>query len=727
MRATVFSYPDAAAAIGAAAFTQVSASSAPRSMPLPNGREAWVSAVDAAFFPMLGTRMAAGRGFDATEGEPGSGRAVCVVSYAFWTRELGSRPIADLSTTIAARTYAVIGITAPGFTGIDLDPTDVWVPFGIAVLGRGEVNGVEIPWYRLDNLRSLRVIGRLVSAGAGPAATERVGAALAARDASESRPERKAELIPIVPAGGAAVNQQSQRILGRLTIVAAIVLVIASANAMHLLLARGLRRQREIATRLAVGASRARIARLLLVESLVLAAAGAGAAALFGAWTSDALQRLIFPDGRWTTAWLDARTSIFTAVLALAAGVAAGLVPAWQSTASDVVSALKAGRLQGNRRARRTRSSLLIAQTAMSLALLAASGLLVRSLLQLNAVELGFDSRGLVMATVSDAVRGDGRDARALAERLRAGEQIGEVALTSAAPFGAQSRTSMSVPGSSYEPDSQLDAPMIMAVSPEFFQVMRTPVLEGRTFSPADGAEPVVVVNASMARNYWGPSLPPGACVLVHGKPCARVIGVVADFKEAPGEKAPMRFFVPLESGWNAPRVVLARVDAAAAPALVARIKALLPPTPRPSIEVVSDRLARALRPWRTSTQLFVALGAVALALACIGIYSVMSYGASERVQEVGVRIALGATASDVRRLLVGEGLRLTLVGAVLGLGAAVVVGRLLESLLFAVSPFDPWAYVLALVAMLVAALTAMLPPSLRASRTDAVVALRQE
>jgi ABC-type antimicrobial peptide transport system permease subunit len=184
---------------------------------------------------------------------------------------------------------------------------------------------------------------------------------------------------------------------------------------------------------------------------------------------------------------------------------------------------------------------------------------------------------------------------------------------------------------------------------------------------------------------------------------------------------------MPLESGFFSARVVLTRVDAAAAPALAARIKTLLPPVPRPVIDVVSDRLARALRPWRTSTQLFVGLGLVALALACIGTYSVMSYGASERVQEVGVRIALGATAADVRRLLVGEGLRLTGVGGVLGLGAALALGRLLESLLFGISLFDPWAYLLALLAMIAAAVAAMLPPSIRASRVDAVVALRQD
>jgi predicted permease len=728
-RFATFSYIEARTAADAGVFDATAFHTSPRMLAAPSGRSAAVAYVDHAYLPLLGVVPAAGRFFDAREGEPGAGLAVAVVSFAFWRRELAGAPIGDLSLTLGDRTYAVVGVTPERFTGIDLDPTDVWLPLGVAELGRGVVNGVVIPWYRTEMLRSLRVIGRRAPGADDAVAAARLEAALAGEN-PRGFGARRILVLPIVPAGGADVSEAARRLLGRLSGVAAIVLLLACANAMHLMLARGIRRQREIATRLALGASRARVWRLLMIESVVLALAGGAAALAAGGWTGAALQGLIFPDSRWTSAWFDVRTLAFTAVAAIAAGLLAGLAPARQAAAPDLVSAIKTGRAGVTRGARATRAALLVAQPALSILMLVASGLLVLSLVRLNAVDLGFDPEGLVTVSLPSRVfTGDDGDSAALASslagRLRAGGA--EVALVSIAPFGAVRRSSFTVPGSSFTTAPQ-DEPSVMDVGPSFFAVMRTRFTWGRDFSAGDvSGEPVAIVNASMARSYWGETLPPGACVLQFGSPCARVVGIVDDMREAPGAAAPMRYFLLLDERRDAPSAMVVRAAGGRAPEVVSRIRAMLPPGQRAQIEITADRVGRATRPWRTATALFTALGVVALALACIGIYSIMSFAASERVHELGVRVALGATAGDVIRLVVVGGLRFALVGGAIGLAGAAAGGRLIASLLFDVSPFEPGIYAAAFCAMTIAGLAAMLPPALRASRVSAVVALRQE
>jgi predicted permease len=533
--------------------------------------------------------------------------------------------------------------------------------------------------------------------------------------------------------GDAAANQSANRLLGRLTGVAAIVLVIACANVVNLLLARGIRRHHEIAIRLAVGASRWRVARLLVIESLTLAAAGGTAAAICGQWTAEGLQRLIFPGARWSIAAPDLRTLIFTGLLALAAGLAAGLAPALQSTSPDLLGGLKGSRARGSARTGVTRATLLVLQTALSLALLVASGLLVLSLLRLHSVDLGFDPEGLVTASIARTFgpgRGDDAVATELAGRLAERAGLPGVALATVAPFGVTAVMDISVPGSSFVPESGADQPRWSGVSAGYFTVMRTRVLQGRVFDARDTAagEAVSVVNESMARRYWGGTIPPGSCIQQYSRPCARVIGVVEDVRDTPGGDAPpMRFYLPLSQIDILPSAVIARTNAGAAPAAAAMIRSLAPSDRRVTIEITADRVARALRPWRTAALLFMALGGVALALACVGAYSLASYAVSERVHELGVRVVLGATAGDVVRLVLREGLRLTLAGSVLGLMGAGAAGRLMGSLLFQVSPFEPAIYGGAVLCLAAAGICAMLPAALHASRVDPVAALRNE
>jgi predicted permease len=688
-----------------------------------------VASADERFFPLLGVAAHAGRLFDASEARPGSAIPVAVVSFDFWTRRLGgTTPDGSTPVVLGDKTYRLIGVLPRGFSGIELDPVDVWLPFGISDFGRGTINGVVIPWYRTEMLRAMRVIGRPHRGTSDALLAERVSALLSQADDSNQR-RRTALVQSIVPPTDSRRIEGTDTLLARLAAVSSFVLLIACANAVNLLLARSLRRRQEIAIRLAIGASRARLFRLLLLESVMLGLLGGGAAALGGAWTGDALRRLVFPDGRWTSPLLDERTILFTAILAALAGVAAGLVPAMQATKLDLLTALKESRTQARSTFGMTRGALVVLQTALSLVLLIAAGLLVMSLVRLNAEPIGFDPRGLVTASLESL----GEDAPITPQQVAAKLPPGvarEVAFASIAPFGATASRSFKIPGSTYEPDSPREQPLTMAVSTNFFPVLGTRVVHGRGFTLQDtrGSELVTVVNESMARRYWGTSLPAGACILLEPLPCARVVGVVQDVRDTPGgAAAPMRYYTPLEQDLRGPRVLVLRTSPDQSSALAAQLRRSVPPTQRLTVEVIADRVARSMRPWRTSTALFLGLGLVALALACVGIYSVTSFVVAERRHEMGIRIALGAEPRDVIRLLLFGGLRLVGAGSAVGLVAAVAAGGVLRTLLFGVSPFEAPVYAAGATALLIAAVGAMLLPAVRAARVNPVVALRAD
>jgi predicted permease len=642
---------------------------------------------------------------------------------------------------IGEKTYHVIGVTPKGFTGVDLDPVDVWLPLGVGEFGRTTMNGVAIPWYRTTMSRPLRILGRVPGGASDARIAAQAAAPLAGIDRETGRAPRTVGLHSLMSSSDLSGKDSTGRLIGRLAGVALVVLLIACANAANLLLARALRRRREIAVRLALGGSRTRIVRLLIVESVVLGLVGGVAAALAGYWTGEGLRRLLFPDARWTTAAFDDRALGFTLLIALGAGLVAGLAPSLQLTNPDLVSSLKDNRYQPGRRSHRTRAVLVVLQTAFSLALLIASGLLVRSLQKLNAINIGFDPDGLVTVLAPSGrgrlgiplAMGPGQTvvtADQLAARMRKHPDVRSIALASTAPFGAHSSMGIKIPGRVDEVPSDENGPYYIAVSPEYFKVMGTRLVRGRLFSPADveGSDPVAVVNETMARQVWKGESPFGTCILFGGGVCAQVVGIVEDVRDTRGGgMAPLRYYLPLAQREDSAEALVMRVPPEKAAALVATLKTIVPAAQRPQIEVISDRINVALRPWRLATLLFMTLGGVALALACVGVYSVMSYIASERIHELGVRIVLGAQASDIVRLVLAGGLRLVAVGAVVGLLAAALSARLLSSLLFGVSPIDATVYIASVVILAAIGIVATLVPALRVMRTDPTVALRTE
>ncbi len=737
------SYPDAESILDSRAFRRAAAYAFARTPRLAGGREISGVYVDSGFFAMLGVRATVGRLFDANETQAGSEIPVAVLSYDLWQRELGGAPLTNAtSITVSDKRYRVIGVTQRGFTGIDLDPIDLWLPFGVASLGRAVVNGTVIPWYRTNNLRAVRVVGRMMANATDARVATQAVTGIASVDKDHGRLARTLVLRPISSSPDGTAKDSGGRLIGRLAGVAILVLIIACANAANLLLARALRRRREIAVRLALGAARARVVRLLIVESILLGLIGGGAAALGGYWTGEGLRRLVFPDAKWATTAFDDRAIVFTLVIALVAGLIAGLAPALQLTNPDLVSALKDNRHQPGRRSHRTRAILVVVQTAFSVMLLIASGLLVRSLQKLNAISLGFDPDGLVTALVpTNTLMGRVLDptaapipgritAREVADRMRRHPAVRGLAMASTVPFGAQSSMDVSVPGRPRpEIEGRGNGPFYIAVSPEYFSVMGTRLLRGRSFANSDdrGSQPVAVVGQTMAKVFWPNGDPFNSCILLSGT-CAQVVGIVEDVRDSRGAGTPpIRFYLPLSQHADSAAGVIVRTSADRAPTIASLLKAAIPSAQRPQVEVISDRVALALRPWRLATMLFTALGLVALVLACVGVYSVMSYVASERVHELGVRVVLGATSGDIVRLVLTGGLRLVGAGTLLGLAGAAAGAHLLESLLFAVSAHDPAVYAGAVGILCGMGIAATLVPALRVMNADPTVALRAE
>lgn len=724
-----FSYPDAARVAQANAFSGTS-TYVVQSGRDQDARDLTANYIDAKYLTLLGAQPMAGRGFSADEGTPGARIPAAIVSHDYWQTALGSQPIDDtLRIKFNGNAYPVVGVMPKGFRGLELDPTDVWLPLGVGDFGHGEVNGVVIPWYQTSGLHSVRVIGRAPAGASNDAIASQIDGALASAGDDVAR---HATLEPIVPIGGGARSQETNALLGRLTVVAGIILLIACANAVNLVLARGLRRHQEVAIRMAIGASRARVSRLLIIESVMLALLGGAAAIVAGFWTAESLRRLLFPDGKWTASAFDGRTIIFTALLALAAAALAALAPTLQATTPDLVSGLKHQRTRGGGSSRKTRAALIVMQTALSLAMLVASGLLVRSLIRLNAVPMGFDANGLVTVSLNAARFGKpvpgATTGAELAARLLTTGKVQGVATSSNVPFGAMSVMTTKVIGATGEPGDNTNDPRWSAVSDNYFGVMRTRAIWGRTFNDGDksGSEPVVVINESMARTYFAGPPPANACVLPVGAPCLHIVGIVEDVRDTPnGAAPPMRYYMPLAQYDTPTNGVIIRTDRASAKEVVALVKSMLPPTPRVPIQVISDLVEVAMHPWLTAAWLFATFGLLALALACVGMYSVMTYVASERMHELGMRVVLGATGGDIIRLVTGNGLKMTLAGCAFGLTGAALGARYLGTLLFSVSPFDPLTYALAFAALVAASLLAVLPPALRASRVDPVAAFR--
>jgi putative ABC transport system permease protein len=528
------------------------------------------------------------------------------------------------------------------------------------------------------------------------------------------------------------------------------VLLIACVNVANLLLERAISRQREIRVRLAIGAGRWRITRQLLTESVLLAGLGGVAGAVLALWGTDLIVALS-PEGitRITETRVDARVLAFTGFISLATGVAFGLAPALMISGTNLAESLREGArgATSSLRTNRTRGLLVIVEVALALVLLVGAGLLMQSFVRLQQVALGFDPRDVL--TFNVAMPADSNTSpqqiagfyQQLTERLRALPGVVNASVVFQLPLsGSGATTGLTIEGQPTHPSDRPDG-VIHMVDPEYFRTMGTPLVKGRAFTERDdlNSAPVLIINSALARQHFpnedpvGKRIAPGfSTVPVDDEPgMHEIVGVVADVKhqnlQAPAQ--PEIYFAQAQMPMSAMTVVIRAPGDARALQNAVRgvVQSLDKNAPVYSIRTVEELVGRSVATPRFNTLLLGLFAGVALLLTAVGLYGVISYSVAQNTQQIGIRVALGAQTGNVFRLIVGQGTRLTLVGVVVGLGAAYGLTRLMSSLLYGVAATDPWTFVGVAVLLMFVAFIACYLPARRATRIDPVVALRYE
>ncbi|HXG68900.1 MAG TPA: ABC transporter permease [Blastocatellia bacterium] len=689
------------------------------------------------FFRVLGVNPVMGRGFTEAEDSPG-GERVAILSDGLWRRRFSADP-AILGRTILlnSESFTVVGVMPPDFQFPT--PADVIIPMRTNPASR-------------EMGHNLQVLARLK-----PGVTREQAQAdlrLVFENFKAAHPQmlwNREEGIRAQPLLD-SITASARPLLFILLGAVGFVLLIACANVANLQLTRAAARQKEMAVRIALGANLWRIARQLLTEGVLLALAGGLAGLLLAVWGVDALTTLI-PQGLIPRAGdisFDWRVLAFTMTISVLTGLAFALAPAFQAARVDVNSSLKEGGGKGVAGAGRAklRSALVVAEVALSLVLLIGAALLIRSFMELRRVDPGFDPHNIL--TFQVAPTGERYDTtvemaeyfqRAL-ERIRSLPGVEAAAVTSNLPLDRWLNLTVEIEG---RPNSE-QSTEIRLVTAEYFRVMRMNLRQGRTFTEADnaGSEPVAIVNDAYVRRNFKDTDPLGNRLIIQrrgadAKSC-QIVGVVNDLKQfGLDSPAPPTVFVPLaQTPDPVMRTAMSFVTmkfvvrtandplslSAAAKAEVLKADPQLPVTSLRSMEQI---LERSLAQGRFNMMLLGIFAAIGLALASIGIYGVMSYAVSQRTNEIGIRMALGAQAGDVLRLILRHGMILAMAGVVIGLAGAYGLTRLMQSLLFGVSATDPATFILISLVLIAAALLACYVPARRATKVDPMVALRHE
>jgi predicted permease len=692
----------------------------------------------ASFFRLLGIEPAMGRFFDESEDRPGAA-TLAVLSHGLWQAKFGGDPtVLGRTIDIGRGTYTVIGIAPSGFSGVDLDQVDLWLPLHAFSIERQTDR-----WKRTRNYYWIKVIARLGD-GASIEAAEAEATQLHRNgrrdDIERGKYDENANVVsaPLVEARGPAASRES-RVSLLLGSVSLIVLLIACANVANLLLARGMRRRKEIAVRLALGISRSRLTGLLLTESVVLAVLGGVTALLVASWGADFIRHILLPEVAWTDTLVSPRILGFTFVLALVTGIVSGIVPALQASRPNLANDLKDSARAGTVRPSRTRIALLVVQSALSVVLLVGAGLFVRSLHRLEGLDLGLDPRAVVYARLELEPRDRTKEEeyaiyqRSL-ERLQALPAVEHVAASGGLPFWGGSLEDVFVPGLD-SVSAPPPGPHIDMVTPGYFATLGIPIRQGRGFNEADaaGAAPVVIVSESMARGLWGDD-PLDKCLLIAtpDAQCTRVVGVVADsHRMRVTETRKWVFYLPsAQHPENIPSAILLRGrdnSRALAPAVRRELLASEPNIRYVVVHRLQDRIDPQLRSYRLGATMFSVFGFLALIVAALGLYSVLAFNVAQRTHEIGVRSALGATRGRIVTQILKESVTLAAIGIMLGLVIAIAAGGALTPLLYEISPRDPLVLIVVTAALLLAAAAAGLVPAWRAARIDPNAALRVE
>ena len=715
-----------------------------------DAREMMVGTVSASFFDFFDAPPVLGRYFSAREDTLPAGAPVVVLSHAFWQTRYGGRADALGSSLQIGRVhFAVIGVAPPRFVGVsEEEPPVAFIPittFAGLVAGIGKPSEYYTTyswgWMQMLVRRKPDVTTRAASADLSNAyrrsyEAERNLAPTALALPTLARPRGVA--APVLRQRGPMAGKDA-KVVTWISGVALIVLLIACANVANLLLARAQRRRREIALRVALGVGQRRLLSQLLTESVMLGALGGLAGVLVAYWGSRVLRVIFLAKQPTMDVITDWRTLAFAGAVAVTAGVVTGLAPALYAGREDLAAALKAGAREGTYRRSRTRTFLLVFQGALAVMLLVGTGLFVRSLRNVRALRIGYDVDPILY--VERNLRGvklDSIEQRALGQRLEdaarslPGVENATRALT--VPFWNTWSQGLYVPG--IDSVRKLGRFTLQAGSPEYFRTVGTRLLRGRGIeaSDRDGAPRVVVVSEAMARTLWPGKDAIGQCLHLIQQDtlaCSRVVGIAENIKansltDDPG----LHYYLSIEQfhPGDAGLLIRTRGDAAQYVETVRRrLQEVLPGSAYVTVTTMHEIVDPNERSWRSGATMFAVFSGLALVLAAIGLYSVVAYDVAQRTHELGVRIALGAQSADVLRLVVGAGMRFAAAGIGIGAAIALVAGRWLEPLLYAVSPRDPLVFGVVTVMLFGVALAASALPALRAARVDPNVALRVE
>jgi predicted permease len=709
--------------------------------------------VSGTFFDTLGVGPALGRVFSPEDDVQPGGHPIVVLSHGFWERRFAADPkVVGRNVVLNGNTMTVVGVAEHGFHGVEVgDSVDVYVPLMMqASILPTWPRGIQdwrtrwlTPMARLEDGVSLPE----ARAGANVLYRQLLQQDLQGVEArSESFRERFVAKELLLLEGGRGVSglrHQSRTPLLVLMGMVGLVLLIACANVANLLLARASWRRREIALRVALGASRMRLVRQLLTESVLLALAGGALGTIFAIWTADALLRSLPYENapRVFAAEPDLRVALFTFLVSLATGLFFGALPALSATRPDVAPTLKneAGTL-ASRSSGRFRRGLVVAQVALSLLLLIGAGLFVRSLSNLGALDPGFEPDRILAFSVDPSLNGYdlGRRMEVVArirDEIAAEPGVRSISLAEVGLMtGSNASSTVKVEGYEAKEDEDMN-PDLNGVAPEFFWTLGIPLLSGREFTEADDldAPRVAVVNENFARYFFGDDDPIGRRFSFgRDDGQVRIVGVAGNGKSMSLREEPERFFyLPYTQSRDLggvtfyvraaldPEALATRVREA-----VARVDSALPVT---DLKTMDRQIEESLFVERMVAALSVAFGGLATLLAAIGLYGLLSYTVAARTRELGIRFALGAQRSGVLLMVLKEVAVLALIGIGIGLPAGIFFGRLVESELYGLSARDPMAIGFATFVLLLTAALAGYLPAARASRVDPMVALRYE